>query len=156
MCAMGTKATESIHDGWLAWGVGALALVAARRITPVILADYKGPRRQSETRRTLAEYFTSRRPVVFGDFSAAAWMVRGQSEGALQGRGLCPYDEDYIFYLSRRHGLRRRAFPRPGKIRFRQASARRTAHAVETLPQKKEEKWKLNPPNGVLQCRRTI
>lgn len=73
------------------------AVVAAWRIAPVIRADYKGPKRQSVRKTTLAEYFTSKRPVVFGDFAAAAWMVRGQSEGALQGRGLCPYESDYLF-----------------------------------------------------------
>lgn len=73
------------------------AVVAARRIAPVIRADYKGPKRQTVRKTTLAEYFSSKRPVVFGDFAAAAWMVRGQSEGALQGRGLCPYESDYLF-----------------------------------------------------------
>lgn len=73
------------------------AVVAAQRIAPAIRADYRGPRRQAEQKRTLAEYFTTRRPVVFGDFAAAAWMVRGQSEGALQGKGLCPYKNDYLF-----------------------------------------------------------
>lgn len=73
------------------------AVVAARRIAPVIRADYKGPARQPVRKTTLAEYCSTRRPVVFGDFSAAAWMVRGQSEGALQGKGLCPYPDDYLF-----------------------------------------------------------
>ena len=73
------------------------AVVAARRIAPVIQADYKGPARQAVRKTTLAEYCSTRRPVVFGDFSAAAWMVRGQSEGALQGKGLCPYEDDYLF-----------------------------------------------------------
>lgn len=73
------------------------ALVAAERIAPTIRDDYRGPKRQAESKRILAEYFTTRRPVVFGDFAAAAWMVRGQSEGAIQGRGLCPYPDDYLF-----------------------------------------------------------
>jgi len=81
------------------YGYGARhdAIVAAQRIAPVIRSDYKGPMRQSVRKTTLAEYFSNRRPVVFGDFAAAAWMVRGQSEGALQGRGLCPYECDYLF-----------------------------------------------------------
>lgn len=73
------------------------AVVAARRIARTISSDYAGPSRQKRARRRLHEYFTSRRPVVFGDFSAAAWMVRGQSEGAVQGDGRCPYPDDYLF-----------------------------------------------------------
>lgn len=73
------------------------AVVAAERIAGTIIRDYAGPRRQDVVRREMHEYFTSRRPVIFGDFAAAAWMVRGQSEGAIQGEGLCPYIDDYLF-----------------------------------------------------------
>ena len=73
------------------------AVVAAERISGTIRRDYAGPARQKEAKPQMHEYFTTRRPVVFGDFAAAAWMVRGQSEGAIQGRGLCPYPDDYLF-----------------------------------------------------------
>ena len=69
--------------------------VAAERIAPVIRADYRGPSVQTEVKRKRNEYFTSRRPVVFSDMGAAAWLVRGQSEGPMQ-RG-CPYADDYLF-----------------------------------------------------------
>lgn len=86
-------------------GNGREALVAAENIAPVIRADYCGPRRQKEVRRTMEEYFQPRRPVVFGNFAAAAWTVRGQAEGAeqtitrrgLRGRSRCPYPPDYLF-----------------------------------------------------------
>lgn len=68
---------------------------AARAIAPVIRADYAGPARQAHANRVLSDYYSTRRPVVFSDMSAAAWMVRGQSEGAAQ-RG-CPYPDDYLF-----------------------------------------------------------
>ena len=73
------------------------AVVAAKRIERTIRCDYAGPRRQKKAKRTLREYYTTLRPVVFGDFAAAAWQVRGQSEGALQGEGKCPYPDDYLF-----------------------------------------------------------
>lgn len=94
--------------GWLAfslyWGevhdfyqVSAVhdVKVAAERVAKVIEKDYRGPRRQEKGNRALHEYFSTRRPVVFSDMSAAAWLVRGQSEGAnLRG---CPYLDDYLF-----------------------------------------------------------
>ena len=93
-------------------GNGREALVAAENIAPVIRADYCGPRRQKDVRRTMAEYFQPRRPVVFGNFAAAAWTVRGQSEGAeqtitrrgLRGRSRCPYPPDYLFLCLGRVG----------------------------------------------------
>lgn len=69
--------------------------VAAERIAPIIRADYAGPRRQAEVRRRRGEYFTANRPVVFSDMAAAAWTVRGQSEGPLM-KGF-PYLDDYLF-----------------------------------------------------------
>lgn len=68
---------------------------AARAIAPVIKKDYAGPARQTRPNRATSDYFSTRRPVVFSDMSAAAWMVRGQSEGAAQ-KG-CPYPDDYLF-----------------------------------------------------------
>jgi hypothetical protein len=94
-------------------GNGREALTAARNIAPVIRADYKGPRRQRKAvRQANNEYFQSRRPVVFGSFGAAAWAVRGQSEGAIQtvtrrglsGKSLCPYPPDYVFLCLGREG----------------------------------------------------
>ena len=73
------------------------AVVAAERVAGIIRRDYAGPKRQKEAKPQMHEYFTTRRPVVFGDFAAAAWMVRGQSEGAIQGKGRCPYPDDYLF-----------------------------------------------------------
>ena len=89
---------EPIHDEWMRGG-GRDSMIAARRISKVIMADYAGPARQKKRKTTLSEYFTARRPVVFGNFSAAAWMVRGQSEGAVEGRknSVCPYQDDYLF-----------------------------------------------------------
>ncbi|MGN0854741.1 MAG: hypothetical protein ACI4R9_04395 [Kiritimatiellia bacterium] len=86
-------------------GYGREALTAAAKIAPVIRADYQGPRTQSDCVRTLAEYFQPARPVVYGNFAAAAWAVRGQSEGAYEtltrqgggGRSRCPYPPDYVF-----------------------------------------------------------
>ncbi len=74
------------------------AVGAARRAARVIRWDYAGPARQERTIPAHSEYITTRRPVVFGDFAAAAWFVRGQSEGALQGYGMCPYECDYLFF----------------------------------------------------------
>lgn len=87
-------------------GFGSEALAAARNIAPKIRADYAGPARQKVVRRTGGEYFTTRRPVVFGNFAAAAWAVRGQSEGAEENRvpSLCPYRPDYLFICLGRKG----------------------------------------------------
>ncbi len=71
--------------------------IASKKIAEVIKADYAGPERQAKPRRVMGEYYTSRRPVVFSDFAAAAWEVRGQSEGAIQSTGACPYPDDYLF-----------------------------------------------------------
>ncbi len=84
--------------GLYAGGARADVETATAKIAKIIKADYAGPSRQSEAKRTMKEYFTTRRPVVFGDFSAAAWAVRGQSEGAAQGFGLCPYEPDYVCF----------------------------------------------------------
>lgn len=71
--------------------------LAASKIARVIRADYAGPARQTRPNRELGDYFTTRRPVVFSDLGAAAWAVRGQSEGAVAGLGICPYPDDYLF-----------------------------------------------------------
>lgn len=93
-------------------GNGREAMVAAQNIAPTIRADYKGPRRQAEATYVGNEYFQPVRPVVFGNFAAAAWAVRGQSEGANQtitsrglcGKSRCPYAPDYVFLCLGREG----------------------------------------------------
>ena len=94
-------------------GNGREAMTAAQNIAPTILADYKGPRLQKTVARQVKnEYFQARRPVVFGNFGAAAWAVRGQSEGAVQtitprglaGKSRCPYPPDYVFLCLGREG----------------------------------------------------
>lgn len=93
-------------------GNGREAMAAARNIAPAIRSDYKGPRTQKKAVRTLHEYYRPCRPVVFGNFAAAAWAVRGQSEGAeqtissrgLAGRSRCPYRPDYVFLCLGREG----------------------------------------------------
>ena len=74
---------------------GVDALVAARRVAPIIRRDYAGPRRRPDFKYQLKEYFTSRRPTVFSYFGAPAWVVGGQSEGANHGN--YPYPDDYLF-----------------------------------------------------------
>lgn len=69
--------------------------VAAERIADVIKADYAGPARQEKGNRELHDYFGTRRPVVFSHMAAAAWLVRGQAEGANMNN--CPYPDDYLF-----------------------------------------------------------
>lgn len=93
-----TQGYEPISNE-LMHGAGRDSMVAARKIAKVIRRDYAGPARQAERKTSLKEYFTSRRPVVFGNFSAAAWALRGQSEGAVEGRrkSPCPYKDDYLF-----------------------------------------------------------
>lgn len=94
-------------------GNGREALVAARNIAPTIRTDYKGPKTQTKAVRVSNEYFQPARPVVFGNFAAAAWAVRGQSEGAnqtitsrgLSGRSRCPYEPDYVFLCLGREGM---------------------------------------------------
>jgi len=80
-------------------GARADVRLAASRISEVIRRDYAGPSRQAGEKYVGAEYFTTRRPVVFGHYGAAAWMVRGQAEGAIEGRvpSICPYPDDYLF-----------------------------------------------------------
>lgn len=87
-------------------GFGNEAMTAARNVAPKIRADYAGPARQEKVRRSGGEYFTTRRPVVFGNFAAAAWAVRGQSEGADENKvpSLCPYPPDYLFICLGRKG----------------------------------------------------
>jgi len=85
-------------------GESADAMVAARRIAPVIRRDYAGPGRYAEFPYQKQEYFTSRRPVVFGNYGAAALAVRGQSEGA--NLGIYPYPPDYIFLNMNSGGYR--------------------------------------------------
>lgn len=70
--------------------------IAAVAAAEIIRADYAGPARQKVAKRTENEYYTTRRPVVFSDFSGlAAWKVRGQSEGPNFKN--CPYQPDYVF-----------------------------------------------------------
>ena len=90
----------------LANGSGREAMAAARNVAPKIRADYAGPARQGVVRRVGNEYFTARRPVVFGPFAAAAWAVRGQSEGAIENMtpSRCPYRPDYLFVCLGRRG----------------------------------------------------
>ncbi|MBR1921139.1 MAG: hypothetical protein IJ829_03925, partial [Kiritimatiellae bacterium] len=90
----------------LANGYGREAMTAARNVAPKIRADYAGPARQDVARRVDNEYFTTRRPVVFGNFAAAAWAVRGQSEGAVENKvpSRCPYRPDYLFVCLGRRG----------------------------------------------------
>lgn len=96
----------------LVCGFGREAMAAAEKIAPVIRADYKGPAAQEKDARTLADYYRPVRPVVFGNFAAAAWAVRGQSEGAFEtltrrgyrGPSRCPYSPDYVFLCLGREG----------------------------------------------------
>lgn len=86
---------------------------AARRIARTIQRDYAGPRQQEKAIRTPNEYFTTARPVVFSDFGYAAWLVGGQSEGAIPGSGLSPYPDDYLFFrTSTGYGGRRAIDPK--------------------------------------------
>lgn len=78
-------------------GARADVVVAAKRAAKVIKADYRGPSRQTERLFSEIEYYTTRRPVVFSDFAAVAWLLRGQSEGAVAVSGWCPYPDDYLF-----------------------------------------------------------
>jgi len=71
---------------------------AARRIEQTIRHDYAGPRRQTDVRRTVDDYISANRPVVFSDFGYAAWRLRGQSEGAIPGMAASPYPDDYLFF----------------------------------------------------------
>lgn len=77
--------------------VRADVLFAAAKAAKVIKADYRGPKRQKVRKVSDCEYYSTRRPVVFSAFSALAWFVRGQSEGAEVGCGMCPYQDDYLF-----------------------------------------------------------
>lgn len=87
----------SIHNFMKHYRVsgGRDAMEAARRIAPVIRKDYSGPDRYPNFQYQRNEYFTSRRPVVFSYFGAAAWLTGGQSEGANLDN--YPYPEDYLF-----------------------------------------------------------
>ena len=93
-------------------GYGREAMAAAEKIAPVIRADYKGSMAQEQQVRTLTEYYRPVRPVVFSNFAAAAWAVRGQSEGAYEtltrrgfrGKSRCPYSPDYVFLCLGREG----------------------------------------------------
>lgn len=71
------------------------AWVAAKRVAPIIKADYKGPKRTA-VRYTGIDYFTAARPLVYSQIGAAAWEVRGASEGVRHG--FRPWvKEDYLF-----------------------------------------------------------
>lgn len=75
-------------------GTGRDGIVAAEKLAPYILEDYKGPARHAHFPYTKNEYFTSRRPVIKGDYGRAlvAWNVRGQNALIL---GPYPLKEDY-------------------------------------------------------------
>ena len=95
-----TFASQTVHgiDSQYHESARADVEVAAEKAARFIRYDYAGPERQDRERRTLKEYYTTRRPVVFSDLSAVAWLLRGQSEGAIPGRpGCCPYQDDYLF-----------------------------------------------------------
>lgn len=83
-------------------GFGRDAMVAAERIAPKIKADYAGPSCYSDIKYSLKEYYTSRRPVVFSNFGAAAWAVEGQAEGP--NWGIYPNPPDYLFMNMTRGG----------------------------------------------------
>ena len=72
---------------------GVDAWAAAKAVAPIIRQDYKGPARGT-FRKTPGEYHSSRRPVVFSQWEAAAWEVRGASEGPNRR---FPGKEDYVF-----------------------------------------------------------
>lgn len=84
------------------FGFGRDAMVAAERIAPKIRADYAGPSRHAHIKYSLKEYYTANRPVVFSNFGAAAWAVRGQAEGP--NWGIYPYAPDYLFMNMTRGG----------------------------------------------------
>lgn len=84
----------ALADAYLS-GARADAEIVADAASEIILADYAGPSRQGDPKRSRGEYFTSRRPVVFSDFAGlAAWKVRGQSESPTPKA--CPYQPDYV------------------------------------------------------------
>ena len=68
--------------------------LAAKRVAPIIKADYKGPARRTKW-KNWGEYHSLNRPAVFGGWGAAAWEVRGSSESP--NRGVWPGFEDYLF-----------------------------------------------------------
>lgn len=76
-------------------GLGEDALVAARRIAPIIERDYAGERRRKDMTYSVKEYFTANRPAVFSNFGVAALLVKGQAEGP--NYGIYPYPPDYLF-----------------------------------------------------------
>lgn len=76
-------------------GSGRDAMVAGERIARFIARDYTGPRRFENFPYQIADYYTSRRPVVVSFWGCAAWACRGQSQGVMQGG--YPMREDYLF-----------------------------------------------------------
>lgn len=76
-------------------GTGRDGIVAAKKMAPYILEDYKGPARHENFPYMTREYYTSRRPVIKGDFGRAlvAWTVRGQNALPM---GPYPLKEDYF------------------------------------------------------------
>lgn len=89
-----------VHQCSFSDGVDALS--AARRVAGLIRHDYAGPSRFEDIPFAQWEYYTSRRPVVFGNYGAAAWVVRGQSEGA--NVGFYPKPPDYLMLNLDRKG----------------------------------------------------
>lgn len=81
---------------------GVDALVAAENVAPVIRRDYAGPKKFDKIPYNPWEYYTARRPVVFGNFGAAAWAARGQSEGA--NIGIYPMPPDYVMMNADKKG----------------------------------------------------
>lgn len=75
---------------------GADAWVAAKRVAPIIKADYKGPKTNAHPGYTGIDYFTAARPIVFSNIGAAAWEVRGACEGVRHGFRHW-VKEDYLF-----------------------------------------------------------
>ncbi len=59
-------------------GRGRDAYVAAVQFAPMIQADYIGPEKTPNFTYPLNEYYTSRRPVVYGPYTILSWLVRGQ------------------------------------------------------------------------------
>ena len=61
------------------FGKGVDAMVAAKRFAKVIRYNYAGPKTTPGFKYSEKEYHSAHRPVVFGNFGAGAWAVRGQS-----------------------------------------------------------------------------
>lgn len=118
------------------YGFGRDAMVAAERIAPKIKADYAGPSRYGDIKYSLKEYYTANRPVVFSNFGAAAWAVRGQAEGP--NWGIYPNPPDYLFMNMSKGGYAQ------GGRRFKPADFELVAETRGTVC-----RWKLFRRKGV-------